>query len=141
MKSFKDEFDRRRVSIVVVSFAQPAKVIEYQEYHDWPFALLADPGRSVYQAFALKRLSWFRVFSPGTLWRYFQLLRKGQKLQHYGDEDIYQGSGDFLLDREGNFLFAHRGQDPADRPRVETLLKAIDRITSTDIVNSAGEEK
>jgi peroxiredoxin len=117
----------------VVSFAEPAKLFQYQEYHNWPFAILADPNRVAYKAFALKRLSRLSVFSPATLWQYLQLLRKGQRLRHYGDEDIYQGGGDFLIDREGNILFAHRSQDPADRPPLEKLLKAIDRILSTSI--------
>ena len=136
----KAEFDRRDVSIVVVSFAEPAKLLQYQEYHNWPFPILADPNRVTYQAFALKRLSWLRVFSPSTLRMYFKLLCKGQERRYYGKDDIYQAGGDFLLDREGNILFAHRGQDPADRPPPEKLLKTIDRMVSTGIVHAAGEQ-
>jgi peroxiredoxin len=128
VKSFKDEFDRRGVSIVVVSFAQPAKLVQYQDYHDWPFALLADPSRIAYQAFALKRLSWFRTFSPATLRLYFQLLRAGQERRDYGKEDVYQAGGDFIIDRKGNVLFAQPSRDPADRPPAATLLQAIDRV-------------
>ena len=136
MKSFKDEFDRRGVAIVVVSFAEPERLVPYQEHHHWPFVILADPERTVYQAFALKRLSWFRVFSPPTLRLYFRLLREGKKFQNYGKDDYYQAGGDFLIDREGGILFAHRSRDPADRPPIEKLLEAIDRT-----VLSAGEEK
>ena len=136
MKAFKDEFDRRGVAIVVVSFAEPERLAPYQEHHHWPFVMLADPKRIAYQAFALKRLSLLRVFSPSTLRLYFRLLREGKKFQNYGKDDYYQAGGDFLVDLEGNILFAHRSEDPADRPRVEKLLEAIDRT-----VISAGEEK
>jgi hypothetical protein len=61
------------------------------------------------------------------LLRYFQLLRNGMKQSPYGGEDIFQGGGDFLVDRSGNILFAHRSRNPADRPRPETLLREIDR--------------
>jgi peroxiredoxin len=128
VQSFKAEFDRRGVAIVVVSFAEPAKLVRYQEYHHWPFALLADPERRAYRALALKRLSWLRVFSPGTLKLYLKLLREGMRREDYGKDDIYQSGGDFLLDREGNILFAHRSQDPADRPSAAELLRAIDRL-------------
>lgn len=127
MKAFKDELDRRGVAIVVVSFAEPARLAPYQEHHQWPFVMLADPKRTAYQAFALKRLSLLRVFSLSTLRLYFRLLREGKKLQNYGKDDYYQAGGDFLVDRKGNILFAHRSQDPADRPPVEKLLEAIDR--------------
>ena len=142
MKSLKDEFDRRGVAIVVISFAEPERLAPYQEHHHWPFVMLADPKRIAYQAFALKRLSWFRVFSPSTLWLYLRLLREGKKFQSYGKDDYYQAGGDFLIDREGNILFAHRSQDPADRPSIEKLLEAIDRTASrTSPVNSPGKEK
>jgi peroxiredoxin len=142
VKSLKDEFDRRGVAIVVISFAEPERLAPYQEHHHWPFVMLADPKRIAYQAFALKRLSWFRVFSPSTLWLYLRLLREGKKLQSYGKDDYCQAGGDFLIDREGNILFAHRSQDPADRPSIEKLLEAIDRTASrTSPVNSPGKEK
>jgi hypothetical protein len=91
--------------------------------------MLADPQRKAYQAFALKRLSWRNVFSISTLKLYFRLIRQGMKRADYGKEDIYQAGGDFLLDRDGNILFAHRSQDPSDRPSAAQLLSVIDRLT------------
>ena len=126
MRSFGAEFELRGISIAVVSFADPAKLVPYQQLHRWPFAILADPTRQAYRAFALRRLSWFQVFSPATLKLYFKLLRQGMTRQDYGKDDIHQGGGDFLLDREGNVLFEHRGQDPADRPPAEMLLREFD---------------
>ena len=129
MKEFKSEFDRRGVSIAVVSFAEPSKLVRYQEHHQWPFTILTDPERKAYQAFTLKRLSWFRVFSPASVKLYLKLLGKGMKQEPYGGEDIYQSGGDFLLDREGRILFAHRSRDPSDRPSAAKLLTVIDRVT------------
>ena len=116
------------VAVVVVSFAEPSRLVTYQEHHQWPFVLLADPDRSAYRHFNLKRLAWFRVFSPSTLRIYFRLLRQGKKIQSYGKDDYYQAGGDFLLDRQGTVLFAHRSQDPSDRPSVQRLLEAINKI-------------
>lgn len=113
------------VAVVVVSFAEPRRLVNYQEHHQWPFVLLADPDRSAYRQFDLKRLSLFRVFSLSTLSIYFGLLRQGKKIQNYGKDDYYQGGGDFLLDRQGTVLFAHRSHDPSDRPSVQRLLEVI----------------
>jgi hypothetical protein len=141
VKSVKSEFDRREVAIVVISFAQPEQLLPYQKHHQWPFVMLADPKRSAYQAFGLKRLSLLRVFSPSTMRLYFRLLREGKKLQSYGKDDYYQAGGDFLIDREGSILFAHRSQDPADRPTPGRLLQAIDRATSApNSVSSFGRK-
>jgi peroxiredoxin len=126
VSSHKAEFDRRAVKIVVVSFAEPEKLARYQERHRWPFMILADPERKAYQRLALKRLSWFRVFSPATLKLYSKLMREGRLREDYGREDIYQAGGNFLLDRTGSIFFAHRSQNPADRPSVQKLLQEID---------------
>jgi len=90
--------------------------------------MLADPQRKAYEAFALKRLSWFQVFSLAALILYWKLLRGGMQRGRYDGEDIYQSGGDFLLDHGGNILFAHRSQDPADRPSAVKLLQAIDSV-------------
>jgi peroxiredoxin len=124
----KSEFDRRGVSVVIISFAEPTRLVPYQEQHRWPFTILADPQRKVYQAFELKPLSWFRVFSPPVLKLYFKLWRRGLKQEPYGGEDIYQSGGDFLLNSAGNVLYAYRSQSPADRPAPEKLLQEIDRV-------------
>ena len=131
MRQHHAEFERRGVAIAVISFAEPGRLVRYQEHHQWPFTMLADPERQAYQAFALKRLSWFQVFSPAALKLYWKLLRGGMKPEHYEGDDIYQSGGDFLIDRKGNVLFAHRSQDPADRPNVLKLLQAIDSVAGT----------
>ena len=122
------EFDRRGVSVVIISFAEPGRLVPYQEQHRWPFTILADPRREVYRAFELKRFSWFRVFSPPVLKSYFKLWRRGLTQEPYRGEDIYQSGGDFLLDSSGNVFYAYRSQSPADRPAPEKLLEEIDRI-------------
>ncbi len=114
------------MAIVVVSFAAPATLTRYQEQHHWPFPILADPDRHAYRAFALKRLSLLRVFSPATLKLYLRM-RGERTRERYSREDIYQGGGDFLLDRAGHILFAHRSRDPADRPSVAQLLVQVDQ--------------
>ncbi|MBI2365514.1 MAG: AhpC/TSA family protein [Deltaproteobacteria bacterium] len=127
MKATKDQVEARGVSIIVISFAEPHRLAQYQKYHQWPFVILADPKRTAYDAFALKRLSWFQVFSPATLKLYWRLLREGKKREDYSKDDIYQSGGDFLIDRDGNVLFAHPSRDPADRPTAMKLLEIIDR--------------
>lgn len=126
MNAFKAEFDRRNVRIVVVTFAEPALLARYQERHQWPFTILADPDRAAYRAFGLERLSWHRVFSPATFKLYLKLFRKGLVRQDYGRSDVYQTGGDFVIGGDGVVFFAHRSQEPADRPSVSTLFKAID---------------
>jgi len=138
VQSKKEAFDKDGVTIFVVSFAQPERLVGYQQEHRWPFVVLADPDRSAYRAFGLKRLRWFRVFSPATVKLYCDLLRKGRKSRSYGPDDYYQGGGDFILDREGKVLFSHPSDDPADRPSVSRLLEEVEKIR-TNVTNNSGQ--
>lgn len=131
MQSRKEAFEKRGVRVIVVSFARPERLAFYQEQRRWPFVVLADPDRRAYQAFGLKRLSWLQVFSPATIKLYWSLLRKGRKVRNYGQDDYYQGGGDFLLDRDGKVLFSHPSRDPSDRPSANRLLEAIDEIATS----------
>ena len=128
MQAAKGEFERRGIRIVVISFAGPERLAEYQKLHQWPFAVLADPERNAYRYFRLAKLPWYRVFSPATIRLYARRLLQGRKLENYGRDDYRQSGGDFLLDSAGRTVFAHRSRDPADRPPVNALLAAIDQM-------------
>lgn len=130
MQALKTQFERYGVKVVVISFAKPDGLFRYQNDHHWPFTVLADPDRIVYKAFDLPRLSWWRVFSPRTLALYARLMREGKRRQDYGREDIQQAGGDFLVDRQGHILYAHRSRDPADRPEAEKLLEEVKKVKS-----------
>jgi peroxiredoxin len=128
VQALKIEFDRRGIAIIVISFARPERLLRYQSHHRWPFTILADPDRIGYHAFNLRRLSWWRVFSPRTLALYAKLIREGNRRRDYGKEDLQQAGGDFLIDRAGNILFAHRSRDPSDRPTPEKLLEEVKKV-------------
>jgi peroxiredoxin len=124
----KSAFDHRGTRIVVVSFVESSKLRDYQERRRWPFPVLADPDRKAYRIFALPKLKLWRIFSPSTLKFYRQQIRRGMKRERYDGADIFQSGGDFLLDRDGKILYAHRSKEPADRPTVGTLLQQIDQL-------------
>lgn len=126
MQQNKEAFEKRGVLIAVVSFAPPEKLVVYQRHRNWPFLLLSDPERSAYTRFDLGRLSWLQLFGPATLKLYARIMLKGRRFHYYGKDDYQQGGGDFILDRRGNVLFAHRSRNPAGRPSPKTLIEAID---------------
>ncbi|MDP6559050.1 MAG: hypothetical protein QF619_02770, partial [Candidatus Binatia bacterium] len=82
MQLAKEKIERRRV--VVVSFAEPERLVSYQRRHQWPFVMLADPYRSAYGEFSLARLPWYRLFSPSALMLYAGLMLRKRKVENYG---------------------------------------------------------
>ena len=116
----------RGIPAIVLSFAPPARLRPYAAEKRWPFPLYADPDRTAYGAFRLRRMSWWRVLSPLIWPKYLKILlqRGGLRRPDPGD-DIYQGGGDFIVLPDGAVPYAHRSDDPVDRPTPAELQAAL----------------
>jgi peroxiredoxin len=115
------------LQVVVISFVQPNRLAQYLGAHRWPFPVLADPDRATYQAFGLERAGWSQLLKPRVWLAYLKLLFRGW-MPRPALEDVHQLGGDFVLDRTGSVVYAHRSTDPADRPSLDELLQVAARI-------------
>jgi peroxiredoxin len=96
-----------------------------------PFTCLADPQRSAYRAFALRRGGPAELFGPRVLLRYAQAALKG----HLGGVpagDTRLLPGTFIIDRHGRVRYARYARHAGDHPPVEELVAALRQITSDD---------
>jgi len=95
-----------------------------------PLLTVCDPDRTAYRYFGLDRGHWSMFFRWRVLARYLRLIFTGS-LPHRGEsnEDMLQLGGDFLLSSDRRLLYAHRSNDPADRPAAEALVDEIRRLS------------
>ena len=114
------------MGVLIVSFSAPLFARAWLEETGAPFTLLVDPDRSVYRSYGLEASFW-RTWSPRTLWYYARNWGRRPGWQGSG-EDLNQLGGDFIVDRAGKLCFVHRSHDPVDRPSVDDLFAAIDRL-------------
>lgn len=115
-----DEFQRRGVSLLLISADKPDAAALAQRQYEIPFSVLSDPQMSAHKA--------FRVVMQMTPELY-------QKYRDYGI-DVEQWSGEahhqfalssaFLVDG-GRVQWAHVSADYKQRPSVAQLLGVIDR--------------
>ena len=65
----------------------------------------------------------------GVLVRYLRLIFTGWR-PHCGEarEDMLQLGGDFILSADRHLLYAHRSNDPADRPAAADLVNLIKHL-------------
>lgn len=113
--------------MLAVTFEPPDRAASYLASHLLPFPLLSDPDRRLYSALSLGSGRWKDLWSPATLKSYVSGLLRG-RLPAVLHGDVSQLGGDFVLDREGQVMFAHRGSTPADRPDIPRLLEAVDAL-------------
>ena len=126
MQQHYPEIVRLGGQVLVVSFAQPAQIADYLARTPLPFPLVADPSRTAYHAFGLERTSWSAILGIRSILAYLRLIFRGWLPRRPREgEDVLQLGGDFVLDRNGRLVYAHRSADPTDRPAVGELVEAV----------------
>lgn len=89
-----------------------------------PFPLLVDPTRAAYDRWGLRRARWWSIWLDPAVYRsYWDLLRRGERLQT-GGADALQLGGDFIVAPDGTLAYA-RPQQRDDRPPVGELLRTL----------------
>jgi len=94
-----------------------------------PLHTVCDPERAAYRYFGLDRGKWSMFFRGRVLVRYLRLIFTGWR-PHRGEagEDMLQLGGDFILSADRRLVYAHRSNDPADRPAASELLNQIQQL-------------
>jgi len=97
--------------------------------HDYelPFPLLLDRTKEAYARWGMGRTGLSgAMLSPALNWRYLRLLANGERFLGFAP-DMFQLGGDFVIDRSGTMVFAHRMKDNGDRASTATLLGELSR--------------
>jgi alkyl-hydroperoxide reductase/thiol specific antioxidant family protein len=120
-------FESSHARAVVITFGAAPLARAWLTETEVPFELWLDPERAAYRAFGLEQ-SLVRSWSPRTIWAYIRLMVQGRPWRGI-QGDSGQLGGDFVVDTGGIIRFAYRSHDPTDRPSVEDLLGAFDRLS------------
>lgn len=128
MREHLDEIRQTGADVLVVTQSQPAAVAAMS----LALATVCDPERTAYRYFGLDRGKWSMFFRGGVLIRYLRLIFTGWR-PHSGEagEDMLQLGGDFILTSDRRLVYAHRSNDPADRPTASDLVKQVQEFIST----------
>ncbi len=120
------EFEARNASALVVSFAEPEALDDYQQYLKLPYPIAADPNRKAYAAYGVGRGPTWRIWSPRVIWQYITLVARGRKLQKpRQNEDLSQLGADFIIAPQGHLQYTHVSKSPSDRPPIDELLREM----------------
>ncbi|MFK7919164.1 MAG: AhpC/TSA family protein [Ilumatobacter sp.] len=117
------------IQAVLVTFATPERLDEYQQRRDLAMPILIDPDRSAYSSYGLPRGSISAVWGLATLTRYWHILRPsgpGSASDYAAaTEDTRQLGGDMVIASNGTLVWGHWSTGPADRPAVDDLIDAL----------------
>ena len=123
-----DEIQRAGVDVLVVTQSRPEAV----SAASLPLPTVCDPDRAAYRYFGLDRGRWSMFLRWGVLARYLRLIFTGWRPRRgEAGEDMLQLGGDFILSADRHLLYAHRSNDPADRPAATDLVDHVRHTTIT----------
>lgn len=126
MRQQYTEIQAGGADVVAISFEPRDRLFQLSRQMQLPFLVLSDPERDVYLAYSLTQKSWLKIFSPKTIWTYVKHFARGRRYKHT-DSDWRQLGGNFILGEDGTVLFEYRGETPADRPSVASLIEMLER--------------
>jgi hypothetical protein len=124
LREKEEELAARNCKVVVVTFEAGFLARSYMEETGLQWPLLVDKNREVYQAYGMLEAGFWDIWGPNTWLAYFREMLRGH-LPKKSSGDIHQRGGDVLIDPQGIVRLHHVGAGPADRPPVETILRAI----------------
>jgi peroxiredoxin len=117
------ELDQLNVGVLIISFSAPHFARVWLEETKAPFQLLLDENRVVYEKYGLEQ-SFFRSWSPRTLWFYLRHWHRKPKSKLPGDTN--QLGGDFIVDSQGILRLVYPSHEPVDRPSMDQLFAILE---------------
>jgi len=119
------DIEAKGAEVVAIFFEPMDRLFQLTRQLQLPYPVLSDPERDVYAAYSLAQGNLLKIFSPKTVWTYVKHFARGRRYEHAAS-DWKQLGGDFILGEDGTVLYEHRGQTPADRPTVASLISKLD---------------
>lgn len=116
----------------------PRILAAYLQMKPCSVPVVCDPERLAYQAMGLGKISFWRLFRPGVLFKFMVQILQGHKIRRIREgEDAMQAGGDYLLRPDRTLVWGYQGLDPTDRPKTRKLLQIVrTRLVDASPVNS-----
>ncbi|MCP4601102.1 MAG: redoxin domain-containing protein [Proteobacteria bacterium] len=129
VRDHAEELTGRGARVLVVSFANVSQLADFQEYLKLPFEISSDPEHKAYQDYGLLDASFSTIWHPKVALKYAALMLKGRRPKFAPkSEDLSQLGGDFVIDSDGQIVYAFISQRADHRPDVSELVSAVDDL-------------
>ena len=101
LRQRKDEIDSLGLKIKIVTFDADFLAMAYAKKSKLTWPLLLDEEQQLYEAYGMKKASWWAIYKPVSIWKYLKLMLVGQMPWKMG-KDWRQLGGDVLIDPNGD---------------------------------------
>lgn len=114
--------------MALIGLGRPDQAGAFCERRRVPFACLTSPDRSAHRAYGLRRGTVNQVAGPRMWLPWLRNQVTGNPQGRFGQGDVAQLAGTFVVDPAGVIRFAHRGRRADDNPPNDDVLAALDAV-------------
>ncbi len=111
--------------MALVGLGRPEQAAAFCARQRAPFVCFASPDRSAHRAFGLRRGTVNEVVGPAIWLPWIRNNLTGKRQGRFGQGDVRQLPGTFVVGPDGVIRFAHRGRRASDLPSNQELLSAL----------------
>jgi peroxiredoxin len=128
LRDDRDRFEEAGVNVILIGLGRPDQAARFCRDRSVPFTCVSSPDRQAHRAFGLRRGSLAQVAGPA-VWLPWLRRQAGQEHQgRFGQGDVSQLPGTFVVDTDGVVRYAHRGRRSSDNPSNQEVLAAAAAI-------------
>jgi peroxiredoxin len=111
--------------VALIGLGRPDQAAVFCERRRVPFTCLTSPDGSAHRAYGLRRGTLNQVAGPRLWLPWLRNLVTGNPQGRFGQGDVAQLPGTFVVDPSGLIRYAHRGRRSDDTPSNEEVLAAL----------------
>jgi peroxiredoxin len=125
LRDDRERFDQAGATVGVIGMGRPDQAGAVCHRRQVPFACLTSPDGSAHRAYGLRRGTLNQVAGPLTWLPWLRNQVTGNPQGRFGQGDVAQLGGTFVVDRAGIIRYVHRGRRADDNPPNEEVLEAV----------------
>jgi peroxiredoxin len=125
LRDDRERFEQAGAEVVLIGLGRPDQAALFCHRGGVPFACLTSPDRSAHRAYGLRRGTLNQVTGPRMWGPWLRNQVKGLRQGRFGQGDVAQLSGTFVVDAGGVVRYAYRGQRSSDNPPNREVVAAV----------------
>lgn len=125
MRDDADVFERAGASVVLIGLGGPEQAAAFCDRRGVPFPCVVQPDRSAHKAFGLRRGTLIETTGPAVWMPWLKNQVTGKAQGKFGQGDVAQLAGTFVVDADGTVRYAYRARNSSDFPANDEVLAAV----------------
>jgi peroxiredoxin len=128
LRDDRERFERAGAAVVLIGLGTPEQTVAFCTGRGVPFACVTSPDREAHRSFGLRRGNLDQLAGPRVWLPWLRNQAAGLPQGRFGQGDVAQLAGTFVVDRSGTIRYSHRGRHSNDNPPNDDVLKALSEI-------------